>query len=55
MGLLTLSLPEIRYPRDLFSLTVSHQVTQYVTWKADPYSIATEAMPVPSTRAHIYL
>ena len=32
---------------DLFASRVSHQVAQYVAWKPDPYSIATDAMSIP--------
>ena len=34
---------------DLFASRVSHQVVEYVTWKPDPYSIATDPMSIPWT------
>ena len=39
---------------DLFASRVSHQVAYYVVWKADPYSIATDAMSIPWTQGHCY-
>ena len=32
---------------DLVAAKVSHQVAQYVVWKPDPYSTATDAMSIP--------
>ena len=39
---------------DLFTSGVSHQVAQYVAWKPDPYSIATDTMSIPWTSGHCY-
>ena len=36
---------------DLFALRVSQQVAQYVVWKRNPYSIATDVMAIPGTRS----
>ena len=35
---------------DLFALTVSHQLAQYVAWKPEPYNIATDVMSIPWTQ-----
>ena len=40
---------------DLLALMVSYQVAQYVAWKPDPYSIATDAMSIPWTQGHFCL
>ena len=39
---------------DLFALRVSQQVAQYVVWKPNPYSIATDVMAIPGTQGHCY-
>ena len=39
---------------DLFASRVSHQVAQYVAWKLDLYSIATDTMSIPWTQGHCY-
>ena len=39
---------------DLFASRVSHQVAQYVPWKPDLYSIASNAMSIPWTQGHCY-
>ena len=37
---------------DLFTSRVSHQLAQYVSWKPDPYNIATDAMSIPWMQGH---
>ena len=39
---------------DSFASRVSHQVAQYVAWKPDPYSIATDVMSIFWTQRHCY-
>ena len=39
---------------DLFASRVSHQVAQYIAWKPDPYSIATDAMSIPWTQGAMH-
>ena len=39
---------------DLFASRLSHQVTQYLEWKPDPYSIVTDAVSSPCRQGHCY-
>lgn len=39
---------------DLFASRIFHQITKYVAWKPDPYSIATDTLPTACDHSNCY-